>query len=129
MLRIIILHKSMLFWISGGKKRQQCFLNNLTVQVCIHGSIKYTDLCGSSDTDACPDVYLHGVFGPDKVFMHNHVLHVCLNTSHYYGTCSASLDNQMHKHCACKTLHRGIPWLVFRWLPMFLQQKRLCVSI
>ena len=35
----------------------------------------------------------------------------------------------MHKHCACKTLHRGIPWLVFRWLPMFLQQKRLCASI
>ena len=140
MLRIVILRKSMLFWISGDKKRQQCFLNNFTVQVCIHGSIKCTDLCGSFKTDACPDVHLHGMFGPNErktSFMLNHALIrvPLLEHAHYFGTCSAthtcSLDNQMHKHCACK----NILYVLLAYLglclsgsPRFLQQKRLCVS-
>ena len=72
---------------------------------------KYIDLCGSSETDA---MYLHGMLGCYK-----------RKTSLMsMPTCSASLDNQMHKHCACKTLHMYcwrhiLNWLVFRWLPTF----------
>ena len=73
MLRIIILHEAMTMRVHVMQERQQCLLQDLHVELCVHNPVKDADPSGTSHTDASPDVDLHWVLSsvPRKQRKHN----------------------------------------------------------
>ena len=62
MLGVIVLHESVV-WKGFINKRDKCCLKNVAVQLSIHNSIKYADLCGPVSADSGPDVDFKRVLG------------------------------------------------------------------
>ena len=65
MLGIVVLHETTVsLWENLSYKWDECSFQDVDVCYCIHYPIKDTNSCPSLQSDPCPHMDLHGVFGP-----------------------------------------------------------------